>query len=144
HPTLPSPDALSRVGLSPRERRMHEPPLPPGAGQGFGHYAAISALCRAVPSASLQRSRTPSRKMRSLRVVQMPNPTRIDCMRVFNFSAGPAVLPEAVLQQAAAEMLDWHGSGMSVMEMTHRGKEFIPRADTAAADLRTLLAIPAS
>ena len=46
-------------------------------------------------------------------------------MRVFNFSAGPAVLPETVLQRAAAEMLDWHGSGMSVMEMSHRGKEFI-------------------
>ena len=45
--------------------------------------------------------------------------------RVFNFSAGPAALPESVLRQAAAEMLDWHGSGMSVMEMSHRGKEFI-------------------
>jgi phosphoserine aminotransferase len=65
-------------------------------------------------------------------------------MRVFNFSAGPAVLPEAVLQQAAAEMLDWHGSGMSVMEMSHRGKEFISIADKAEADLRTLLAIPAN
>jgi phosphoserine aminotransferase len=63
-------------------------------------------------------------------------------MRVFNFSAGPAVLPEAVLQQAAAEMLDWHGSGMSVMEMSHRGKEFISIADKAEADLRSLLAIP--
>jgi phosphoserine aminotransferase len=82
--------------------------------------------------------------MRSLRVVQTPHPTRIHCMRVFNFSAGPAVLPEAVLQQAAAEMLDWHGSGMSVMEMSHRGKEFISIADKAEADLRTLLAIPAS
>jgi phosphoserine aminotransferase len=65
-------------------------------------------------------------------------------MRVFNFSAGPAVLPEQVLQQAAAEMLDWRGSGMSVMEMSHRGKEFISIADKAEADLRTLLAIPAS
>ena len=55
-------------------------------------------------------------------------------MRVFNFSAGPAVLPEPVLQQAAAEMLDWHGSGMSVMEMSHRGKEFIGIADEAEAD----------
>ena len=64
-------------------------------------------------------------------------------MRVFNFSAGPAVLPEAVLRQAAAEMLDWHGSGMSVMEMSHRGKEFIGIAAKAEADLRTLLAIPA-
>jgi phosphoserine aminotransferase len=65
-------------------------------------------------------------------------------MRVFNFSAGPAVLPEPVLQQAAAEMLDWRGSGMSVMEMSHRGKEFISIADKAEADLRTLLAIPAN
>ena len=65
-------------------------------------------------------------------------------MRVFNFSAGPAVLPESVLRQAAAEMLDWHGSGMSVMEMSHRGKEFIAIAAKAEADLRTLPAIPAS
>jgi phosphoserine aminotransferase len=64
-------------------------------------------------------------------------------MRIFNFSAGPAVLPEGVLQKAAAEMLDWHGSGMSVMEMSHRGKEFIAIADKAQADLRTLLDIPA-
>jgi phosphoserine aminotransferase len=63
-------------------------------------------------------------------------------MRVFNFSAGPAVLPEEVLHQAAAEMMDWHGSGMSVMEMSHRGKEFISIAAKAEADLRTLLAIP--
>ena len=45
--------------------------------------------------------------------------------RVFNFSAGPATLPEPVLRQAAEEMLDWHGTGQSVMEMSHRGKEFI-------------------
>jgi len=63
-------------------------------------------------------------------------------MRVINFSAGPAVLPESVLQRAAAEMLDWRGSGMSVMEMSHRGKEFIGIAAKAEADLRTLLAIP--
>jgi phosphoserine aminotransferase len=63
-------------------------------------------------------------------------------MRVFNFSAGPAVLPEPVLRTAAAEMLDWHGSGMSVMEMSHRGKEFIAIHDKAQADLRELLAIP--
>jgi len=62
--------------------------------------------------------------------------------RVFNFSAGPAVLPETVLQQAAAEMLDWHGSGMSVMEMSHRGKEFISIHAQAEADLRALLAVP--
>src|SRR5262245_25559870 len=64
-------------------------------------------------------------------------------MRVWNFSAGPAVLPEEVLRQAAAEMLDWHGSGMSVMEMSHRGPEFIAIAEEAEQDLRDLLAIPA-
>lgn len=64
-------------------------------------------------------------------------------MRVFNFSAGPAVLPEVVLQRAATEMLDWHGSGMSVMEMSHRSKAFIGIAEKAEADLRTLLALPA-
>ena len=63
-------------------------------------------------------------------------------MRVINFSAGPAALPEEVLTKAAAEMLDWHGSGMSVMEMSHRGKEFIGIAAKAEADLRALLAIP--
>jgi len=65
-------------------------------------------------------------------------------VRVFNFSPGPAVLPEEVLRRAAEEMLDWHGSGMSVMEMSHRGKEFIGIAAKAEADLRTLLAIPQS
>jgi phosphoserine aminotransferase len=65
-------------------------------------------------------------------------------MRVFNFSAGPAVLPESVLQQAASEMLDWHGSGMSVMEMSHRGKEFIDIHARCESDLRELLAIPAN
>jgi phosphoserine aminotransferase len=64
--------------------------------------------------------------------------------RVFNFSAGPAALPEPVLRQAAEEMLDWHGSGMSVMEMSHRGKEFIAIAAEAEASLRKLLAVPAN
>jgi phosphoserine aminotransferase len=64
--------------------------------------------------------------------------------RVFNFSAGPAVLPEPVLQQAAAEMLDWHGSGMSVMEMSHRGKEFVSIHAEAEQDLRELLSVPAN
>ena len=64
--------------------------------------------------------------------------------RAINFSAGPAALPEDVLRQAAAEMLDWHGCGQSVMEMSHRGKEFISIAEAAEADLRELLAIPAN
>ena len=64
--------------------------------------------------------------------------------RVFNFSAGPAALPEPVLRRAAEEMLDWHGSGMSVMEMSHRGKEFIAIHTQAESLLRELLAIPAN
>src|ERR1700710_2814723 len=63
-------------------------------------------------------------------------------MRVFNFSAGPAALPLEVLQQAAADMLDWQGSGMSVMEMSHRGKEFGAICTQAEADIRELLAVP--
>ncbi|MEN3363015.1 MAG: phosphoserine aminotransferase, partial [Burkholderiales bacterium] len=54
--------------------------------------------------------------------------------RVYNFSAGPAVLPQEVLKLAAEEMLDWHGSGMSVMEMSHRGKEFISIYEAAVRD----------
>jgi phosphoserine aminotransferase len=64
--------------------------------------------------------------------------------RVHNFSAGPAVLPQEVLKQAAEEMLDWHGSGMSVMEMSHRGKEFISIYEAAERDFRELLAVPAN
>ncbi len=62
--------------------------------------------------------------------------------RVFNFSAGPATLPETVLAQARDELLNWHGRGMSVMEMSHRGKDFVSIAEQAEADLRALLAIP--
>jgi len=62
--------------------------------------------------------------------------------RKFNFSAGPAMLPTAVIERAQQEMLDWHGSGMSVMEMSHRGKEFMSIATEAEKDLRELMAIP--
>src|SRR3979411_1338622 len=62
--------------------------------------------------------------------------------RVFNFRAGPAALPSPLRRQAAAEMLDWHGSGMSVMEMSHRGKEFIAIHAQAESLLRELLNIP--
>ncbi|OZI19625.1 phosphoserine transaminase [Bordetella genomosp. 9] len=62
--------------------------------------------------------------------------------RPWNFSAGPSALPEPVLRQAAEEMLDWHGSGMSVMEMSHRGKHFVQICDEAEQDLRELMAVP--
>src|SRR5699024_870443 len=63
-------------------------------------------------------------------------------MRPWNFSAGPAVLPFEVLQQVSAELTDWHGSGMSVMEMSHRGPQFKQIITEAEQDLRQLLAIP--
>ncbi|MEO8620237.1 MAG: 3-phosphoserine/phosphohydroxythreonine transaminase [bacterium] len=62
--------------------------------------------------------------------------------RIYNFSPGPAVLPIDVLEQAREEMLDWHGTGMSVMEMSHRGKAFVGIAEQAESDLRELLAVP--
>lgn len=62
--------------------------------------------------------------------------------RIYNFSAGPAMLPAAVMEKAAAEMTDWQGCGMSVMEMSHRGKEFVSIAEKAEADLREIMAIP--
>ena len=65
-------------------------------------------------------------------------------MRVFNFAAGPATLPLDVLQQAREELLDWQGSGMSVMEVSHRGKAFIACAEAAEAELRKLLSVPAN
>ena len=65
-------------------------------------------------------------------------------MRVFNFAAGPATLPLEVLQQVRDEMLDWRGSGMSVMEVSHRSKAFIGVAQEAEGLLRELLGVPAS
>jgi len=64
--------------------------------------------------------------------------------RVFNFSPGPAVIPQSVLEKAQAEMLDWNGCGMSVMEMSHRGKEFMSIQAKAEADFRELLNIPSN
>ena len=64
--------------------------------------------------------------------------------RIFNFSAGPAALPQAVLEQARDELVNWHGCGMSVMEMSHRGKEYMAIQAEAEADLRELMGIPAN
>ncbi|HOY00108.1 3-phosphoserine/phosphohydroxythreonine transaminase [Zoogloea sp.] len=65
-------------------------------------------------------------------------------MRIFNFSAGPAVLPTAVLEQVRDELLDWHGTGMGIMEMSHRGKDFSGVIHEAEADLRALMGIPSN
>src|SRR5882757_2794925 len=65
-------------------------------------------------------------------------------LRVFNFSPGPAMLPLPVLEQAREELTDWHACGMSVMEISHRGKAFTAVAQEAEASLRRLLAVPAN
>lgn len=86
---------------------------------------------------------------RSARVAARPSrcatvPVRAAAPRVYNFSAGPAVLPMDVLQEAQADLINWKGCGMSVMEMSHRGKEFDSIIKKAEADLRTLLNIPSN
>jgi phosphoserine aminotransferase len=63
-------------------------------------------------------------------------------MRAYNFCAGPAALPTAVLEQAQSELLDWHGKGVSIMEMSHRSKDYVAVAEKAEADLRKLMNIP--
>jgi phosphoserine aminotransferase len=65
-------------------------------------------------------------------------------MRIYNFGAGPATMPVEVLEKARGELTEWHGAGMSVMEMSHRGKEFVAIAAEAEADLRALLSVPAN
>src|SRR6185295_1423961 len=83
-------------------------------------------------------------RSRSISSVPSRSPTCQNTMtRVYNFSPGPAVLPVEVLEQARDEILDWRGAGMSVMEMSHRGKEFIGIAEQAEADLRELVGVPA-
>ena len=64
--------------------------------------------------------------------------------RAYNFAAGPAVLPESVLKEAQAELLNWHGCGMSVMEMSHRGSQFAEIIADAGERMRRLLVIPAT
>lgn len=62
--------------------------------------------------------------------------------KIFNFSAGPCILPQEVLKQSQEELMDWHGSGVSVMEMSHRSKEFIQIAENAEKDFRELFNVP--
>ncbi|KAI9077331.1 hypothetical protein K1719_040644 [Acacia pycnantha] len=88
----------------------------------------ISIKCAAVPSTTQTNDRPPA---------QTSSPDR-----VFNFAAGPATLPETVLKKAESELYIWRDSGMSVMEMSHRGKDFLSIIQKAESDLRTLLDIP--
>lgn len=82
--------------------------------------------------------------MQMTRQIQTTSKTQTMNKPIYNFSAGPAVLPKPVLERAQAEMLDWHGSGMSVMEMSHRGKEFTSILAKTEADFRQLLQVPSN
>src|SRR5690606_4538347 len=84
----------------------------------------------------------PSLHTRPVRVVATKTPRSLAMSRAYNFSAGPATLPEPVLRQAAEEMLEWPGAGASIVELSHRGSEFIQVAAAAEADLRKLLSVP--
>src|SRR5438552_4006961 len=102
-----------------------------------------------VPPRASPNCCSPPRSPIDARLVRLPVPPssleRNPSMTgVFNFSPGPATLPEPVLRKAAEEMLDWHGSGMSVMEMSHRGKEFISIHAEAESLARELMGVPAN
>src|SRR5438874_9348214 len=83
-------------------------------------------------------AKTATAKLAAARTAQHIKPAA----RIFNFGAGPATMPVEVLEKAKWELVNWHEAGMSVMEMSHRGKEFIAIAAQAEADLRQLAAIP--
>ena len=94
------------------------------------------------PLAAAQRPARHCRSGASLRRATTASAAGHHARKSFNFSAGPACLPLEVLEQAQAEMLDWHGSGMSVLEMSHRGPEFESIIAKAEKDLRALMKVP--
>src|SRR5580692_11501199 len=89
-----------------------------------------------------RRAATPRRTIRARAPASRPASRTAAAMRSYNFSPGPAALPTEVLEEARDQLLDWQQSGMSVMEVSHRGKAFMHAAEEAGADLRELLAIP--
>lgn len=101
---------------------------------------ALKSKVTAPATATARRAVAP--RPVSRRVVQVQ--AAKDYGRVFNFSAGPAILPVDVLEKAQADLVNWQGSGMSIMEMSHRGKEFESVIQKAEADLRALLNIPSN
>ena len=119
-----------------RERAAKQPQDFSGAAKSWGRFAALSRH-KAAPT---------KRRVRPARNEFVPfGRARVDVSnRAFNFCAGPAALPTAVLQRAQAEMLDWHGKGLSVMEMRHRSDDYVAIAEKAEQDLRDLLSIPSN
>src|SRR5437763_7778394 len=90
-----------------------------------------------VPPGRLRATKPPPREMTMVAAAQIR-----PAARIFNFGAGPATMPVEVLEKAKWELVNWQEAGMSVMEMSHRGAEFVRMATEAEADLRKLLAIP--
>ncbi len=119
-----------------RERAAKQPQDFSGAAKSWGRFAALSRH-KAAPT---------KRRVRPARNEFVPfGRARVDVSnRAFNFCAGPAALPTAVLQRAQAEMLDWHGKGLSVMEMSHRSDDYVAIAEKAEQDLRDLLSVPSN
>src|SRR5690606_19551579 len=130
------------------------------AGGGAQARAAAGAHARAMAAVGRRTDRSRAERLASVveptcradpwSALPLPpgTPSRpwvgstIGLMRAFNFSAGPATLPESVLRQAAEEMLDFRGAGASIAELSHRGAEFMAVAAQTEADLRALLSVP--
>src|SRR4051812_44465132 len=105
--------------------------------------AAPTATAAATPAPKRSRTTFPTAPARQTPMAT-PAPRIQPAARIFNFGAGPATMPVEVLEKAKWELVNWHEAGMSVMEMSHRGKEFMRIAAEAEADLRMLASIPAS
>lgn len=129
---------------------LKNPPTPTNALVGSPSFLLGKKLCK--PSLSLGKTTyNPCHESLAIKCTAVaPLTTAPDLVedreeaRVFNFAAGPAILPENVLKKAQAELYNWRGSGMSIMEMSHRGKEFLSVIQKAESDLRELLSIPAN
>ena len=105
------------------------------------HSAILARSGRSVPQLSIK-SVPEQKPLIADRDIPEPLSKEKPMARVYNFSPGPAMLPAPVLERAQAELREWHSTGVSVMEMSHRGKDFIGIAEKAEADLRELLAVP--
>src|SRR5689334_23994942 len=106
---------------------------------------AKTATARTATKQRKGRKAAPARKAKAARPKARASAQRIKpAARIFNFGAGPATMPVDVLEKAKWELVNWHEAGMSVMEMSHRGSQFVRIAAEAEADLRKLLAIPAN
>ncbi len=127
-------DAAQHHDRAPHRRRVHQPEAARADRGRQGGQGGVRSVLSTVPARRPSSAAGVCSAACGSIMAAMPRP--------FNFSPGPAALPEPVLRQAASEMLDWNGTGVSVMEVSHRGKEFMALQAGIEADLRELLAIP--